>query len=93
MYISDRLNQYLTPSLETGTRDAVSGPCFLQEEILKMPPRSDRGGIQPAGSHIPASLLAARTSLSQDEATGTMTSHSVSGQSLAPGALIYKAPK
>lgn len=55
---------------------------FLQEEIIKMPPRSEVAFSQLG--HTPASLLAARISLSQDGAIGATTSHGGRGTSLAP---------
>lgn len=68
--------------METETRGEVAGGYFLQEEIVKRPPRSE-GACGQLG-HTPASRLAVRTSLSQNGAPGTLTSHGGPGKSQAP---------
>lgn len=58
------------------------GGCFLQEEIVKMPSRSEVAFGQLG--HPRASLLAGRTSLCQEGETAVMTSHRGLRQSLVP---------
>lgn len=51
-----------------------------------MPPKSEVAFSQLG--HTPASLLAARISLSQDGAIGAITSHGGRGKSLAPSSVL-----